>query len=138
MPADNRAALAAATRDRSEKTRARARAAIRHLDRAGTAVTFTSVAEKADVSRSLLYRDQALRTEIERLRTPPAGDRPHPPAAERTSHASLKERLAVALENNRDLRAENAKLRDHVAALLGEQRTPTTNGPTRRSIGPCS
>lgn len=136
MRADNRAALAAATRERSEVARTRAREAIRHLDRQGAAITFTTVATTAGVSRSLLYRDPALRTEIERLRVPPAG-RPRPPAAERTSDASLKERLAAAMQNNRDLRADNAKLRERLAALLGEQRRPPSTRPTR-AIGPCS
>jgi hypothetical protein len=138
MHADNRAALAAATRDRSAAARTRAREAIRHLDRQGLAITFATVATTAGVSRSLLYRDPILRTEIERLRFSPAHDRPRPPAAERSSHASLKARLAAALQNNLDLRADNAQLRAQVAALLGEQRTSTPGKPTSRSIGPCS
>ncbi|MGH8886660.1 MAG: DUF6262 family protein [Egibacteraceae bacterium] len=123
MPADNRAALAAATRDRSHKARVQARTAIRRLDRDRAPITFASVAATAGVSRSLLYRDPALRAEIERLRATTATEGRCPPAAERSTDASLKQRLAAALDDNRAFRDENAKLRKRIAALLGEQRT---------------
>jgi hypothetical protein len=57
MPADNRAALAAATPHRSQNTRERAHAALRRLDTDGTPITVMAVATAAGVSRSLLYRD---------------------------------------------------------------------------------
>jgi len=47
--------LVAAAKRRHELTRARAIQAIRELDRAGTAVTFTAVAGQARISRSWLY-----------------------------------------------------------------------------------
>ena len=55
MPADNTAALAAATRRRAESTRQRARIALQDLDRAGAPITYASVAHAAGISRSLLY-----------------------------------------------------------------------------------
>ncbi|MGH8929165.1 MAG: DUF6262 family protein [Egibacteraceae bacterium] len=139
MPSDNRAALATATRDRSQKARVQARTAIRRLDHDRAPITFASVAAAASVSRSLLYRDPALRTEIERLRTTTAPEDRRPPAAERSTDASLKQRLAAALNDNRALRDDNAKLRQQIAVLLGEQRTTNTaSRPPTRSIGPCS
>jgi hypothetical protein len=54
MSADAAAPLVAAAKQRHELTRARAIQAIRELDRAGTAVTFTAVAGQAQVSRSWL------------------------------------------------------------------------------------
>jgi hypothetical protein len=139
MPADNRAALAIATRHRTKSTLERAQTALRRLDRDGLPVTFAAVAAAADVSRSLLYRDPDLRAEIERLRTrTPLGATPRP-AAERASDASLQQRLATALEDNHALRDENHKLRGQIAALLGEQRAATTpTRPPARLIGPCS
>jgi hypothetical protein len=139
MRADNRQALNIATRHRTEVTRERARAALRHLDANGSVVTFTAVAAVADVSRSLLYRDPELRAEIDRLRTRGPHGQNRPPAAERASEASLHQRLATALEDNRSLRQENQLLREQVAVLLGQQRATTTpTRPRTRTIGPCS
>lgn len=139
MRADNRQALNLATRHRIEVTRERARAALRRLDSDGSVVTFTAVATAADVSRSLLYRDPDLRAEIDRLRTRGPHGQNRPPAAERGSDASLHQRLAIALEDNRSLRNENQLLRDQVAVLLGRQRaTATPTHPRMRTIGPCS
>ena len=66
MRADNSRHLVAAARRRSQASRAVA--ALRRMDRAGTAVTFDSVAREAAVSRAWLYNQPELRTEIERLR----------------------------------------------------------------------
>ena len=139
MRADNRQALTIATRHRSEVTRERARAALRRLDSDGSTVTFTAVATAADVSRSLLYRDPELRAEIQRLGNRGPHSKNRPPAAERASAASLHQRLATALEDNRSLRDENHLLREQVAVLLGEQRaTATPSRPRKRTIGPCN
>lgn len=140
MPADNRAALAAATQHRAEQARTRARDAIRRLDRDGVAVTFTAVAAAAGVSRSLLYRDPDLHAEINRLRTRQPRGPIRRPTAERASDGSLQQRLATLLADNHALRDENRKLRDQIAVLLGQQRA--TNPPGRRprpqTLGPCS
>ena len=138
MPADYRAALAAATRHRAETTRERARTALRRLDHDRLPVTFVAVAAAADVSRSLLYRDPDLRAEIERHRTRNPAPTPRPTAAERTSHASLQQRLATALEDNRELRHHNQQLTDQISVLLGEQRAAAPARARARTIGPCS
>lgn len=139
MTADAPPALAAATLRRTQTTRARVRQALRRLDRDGHPVTFAAVADVADVSRSLLYRDPALRAEIEALRTATAAGAGHPPVAQRSSDASLHQRLAAALDDNRALRAEVQLLRDQLAHALGEQRAATTpSRPRGRTIGPCS
>ena len=139
MLTDNRAALAAATQQRAEQARTRARAAIRQLDRDGVAVTFAAVAAAAGVSRSLLYRDPDLHAEIDQLRTRQPGGPIRRPAAERASDGSLQQRLATLLADNHALRDENRKLRDQIAALLGQQRA--ANAPARPrppTLGPCS
>lgn len=138
-PADNSAALTAATRHRTESTRRRARDTLRRFDRDGTPVTFAAVALTAGVCRSLLYRDPDLRAEIDRLRTRQSLGPTRPPAAERTTDASLQQRLATALADNHTLRTDNQQLRDQIAVLLGEQRAATTlTRPPTRSIGPCN
>jgi hypothetical protein len=139
MPADNRAALATATQQRAETTRARARAALRRLDHDGAPITVTAVAIAAQVSRTLLYRDPALRAEIDRLRTRDTTATVRTPAVEQASAASLHQRLATLLADNHALREDNHQLRDQVAALLGEQRAGNTTGHSRpQLIGPCS
>ncbi len=138
MPADNRAALTAATRARATTARERTRSALRRLDHDGTPITFAAVASAAGVSRSLLYRDPNLRHEIDRLRARDPLGSIRPPAAEQASDASLQQRLATALQDNHTLRDDNRKLRDQIAALLGQQRAAAPTQPRSRTIGPCS
>ncbi|MDN5724169.1 MAG: DUF6262 family protein [Corynebacterium sp.] len=118
--------LADATRRRSQDTRARAREAIRKLDRNGDAVNYVTVARAANVSRSLLYRDPTLRQEIETLRAPDHNPAPRRPTAQRMSAASREERLASLHDEIRTLRSENRALRERLAAVLGEDRANHT------------
>lgn len=124
MRPDTDTPLAAAARQRHELTRSKAIQALRELDRAGTAVTFEAVARHAGVSRSWLYSQPDIRTEIERLRRA-TGRSPSPPipADQRTSDASLLTRLESAQERNRTLAAENQRLRRQLAHALGDRRT---------------
>lgn len=144
MRADNSHHLVAAARRRSQATQRRAVAALRRLDRAGTAITFDSVAREAGVSRAWLYSQPELRAEIDRLRQ----RRPTQPAVpdrQRASDASLRQRLETAIARTRQLEADNRRLRDALAEALGENRTnPRETGrdmPARRKtsglIGPC-
>ena len=68
MPADNTARLVAAAQRRHELTRSKAIRALRELERAGSQVSFQSVADAAGVSRSWLYTQPDLKAEIRRLR----------------------------------------------------------------------
>jgi hypothetical protein len=137
MPADNRAALAAATQHRSQSTRERARAALRRLDADGTPITVMAVATAAGVSRSLLYRDPNLRAEIDRIRARDPLGATRRPAAEQASDASLQQRLAAALADNQSLRDQNRQLTQQIAVLLVEQRASHPPRPMARPIGPC-
>lgn len=125
--ADNHAHLAAATRRRSASARDRARETLRRLDREGSPVTFTAVAVAGGVSRALLYRDPDLRHEVERLRHSTRSTSPRQPAAHRATEASLAQRVENLLDDVKALRAENIKLRDKLALLLGEQRATATS-----------
>jgi hypothetical protein len=130
MRPDNTAALIAAAKSRSELTRAKAVRALRELDRQGTAITFEAVAAAAGISRSWLYGQPAIREQIQRLRdaTRPA---PHGriPARQRASSASVLTRLEAAVHRNRELTAENQRLRRQLAHALGEQRAPAQYDP---------
>jgi len=147
MRADNSSHLIAAARNRRELTRAKAIRALRELDRAGTAITFETVARRAEVSRSWLYSQPDLRAEIQRLREATSrAPTPAVPAAQRTSDASLLGRLQAAQERNRQLSEDNQRLRRQLAHALGDQRavdrvrdTAATDRQRHSSatIGPC-
>ena len=48
------------------------------------------------------------------------------PAGQRATDASLRARLAAALDRNRQLADENARLRRQLARALGDQRSART------------
>ena len=120
--------LAEAAARRHELTRSRAVQALRELDRAGTPVTFAGVAQAAGVSRSWLYTQPDISGQIRRLRqkTNDAGSADVIPAAQRTTDASLRARLAAALDRNKHLAGENARHRRQIAHALGDQRSART------------
>ena len=138
MPADNSHLIVATARRRSTATRRRAVAALRRMDSAGTAITFETVAREAGVSRSWLYNQPDLRSEIERLRarhrihaTRPVPDR------QRASDPSLLRRLEAATKRNQQLEAEN---RVKVCSRSKRRRKAchrmSTSGPLRASTRP--
>ena len=147
MRADNSHHIVTAARDRAAATRRRAVAAIRRMNNAGQPISFDAVAREGKVSRSWLYNQPDLRAEIERLRARrdpgPTGHRL--PDRQRASDASLRRRLEVTTERNRQLEAENRHLREALAVALGEQRAAAIVGqpgdtPRKKSqpiIGPC-
>jgi len=110
---------------RHELTRSRAVQALRELDRAGTPVTFAKVAQAAGVSRSWLYTQPDISNQIRRLRqkTDGAGSAGAIPAGQRSTDASLRARLTAALDRNKQLADENARLRRQLARALGDQRS---------------
>jgi hypothetical protein len=133
MRADNSRHIIAAARHRAEQTRQRAIAALQRLDAAGQPISFDTVAREASVSRSWLYTQQDLRTEIKRLRhrnlaTTPAA----PPDRQRASEPSLLRRLEAATARIRHLEADNQQLRDALARALGERRANRALRPASR------
>jgi hypothetical protein len=113
---------------RHELTRAKALQALRELGRAGTPVTFAGVAQAAGISRSWLYTQPDISGQIRRLResTAGAGSAGVIPAAQRATDASLRARLTTALDRNKQLADENARLRRQLARALGDQRSSRT------------
>jgi hypothetical protein len=117
--------LSQAAARRRELTRAKAVQALRELDRAGTPVTFAGVAREAGISRSWLYSQPDISGQIRLLRqeTNAAGSAGGIPAGQRATDASLRARLASALDRNKQLSDENARLRRQLARALGDQRS---------------
>jgi hypothetical protein len=128
--------LSDAAARRHELTRAKAVQALRELDRAGTPVTFAGVAQAAGVSRSWLYTQADISSQIRRLRQKAndAGSAGVIPAGQRSTDASLRARLTTALDRNKQLADENARLHRQLARALGDQRSAGTrsgNDPER-------
>lgn len=134
MRADNSRHIIAAARQRREYTRAKAVQALRSLATAGQPITFQSVAQQAEVSRSWLYAQPDLRAEIEQLRTlnGRSSSGTTVPARQRASDVSLLRRLETANTRIRQLTTENKQLRDQLAQALGEQRVASLPKPTNR------
>ncbi|WP_127355161.1 DUF6262 family protein [Actinacidiphila soli] len=143
MPADNTDHLITAARRRHELTRSKAIQALRELEANGTSITFDSVARHGQISRSWLYTQADLRTEIERLREiQRRSPQSAVPARQRASEESLLRRLEAANQRNRQLLEENRRLRRQLAHALGDQRAIRAEEPrpSRRAsttIGPC-
>ena len=87
-------------------------------------MTFAGVAHAAGVSRSWLYTQPDISGQIRRLRqkTNGAGSAGAIPAGQRSTDASLRARLAAALDRNKQLAEENTRLRRQLARALGDQR----------------
>ena len=120
--------LSEAAARRHELTRSKAVQALRELDRAGSPVTFAGVAQAAGISRSWLYTQPDISSQIRRLRQEAnaAGSAGGIPSAQRPTDASLRARLAAALDRNKQLADENARLRRQLARALGDQRSSRT------------
>jgi len=132
---DPAAPLAEAPARRHELTRAKAIQALRELDRAGTPVTFAAVASAAGISPSWLYTQADIRSQIQRLCGTRNSDPAVPvPPGQRATDTSLRARLTAALDRNKQLADENARLRRQLARALGDQRSARTrsgNDPGR-------
>jgi hypothetical protein len=88
-------------------------------------VTFAGIASAAGISRSWLYTQPDIRDQIRRLRT--KTDRTVP-AGQRATDASLRARLTAALDRNKQLADDNARLRRQLARALGDQRPRIRSG----------
>lgn len=120
MRADNSHYLAAAATRRREQTLARAHQALHDLEASGDAVTITTIAAKANVSRAWLYAQTDLRQRLNALRDRTGATPPAP--AEPCTDASLRSRLTLAHQRVRELTDDNRHLRDQIARLHGQLR----------------
>ncbi|WP_406177401.1 DUF6262 family protein [Streptomyces sp. NBC_00996] len=126
-PADNTAALAEATRRRSERARRDAEKAISAAQRTGNRTSFAGIAKAAGVSRSWLYTQPDLVAAIRQLQG-------RQTASERTgsqpaSVASIQRRLETALARNKQLRAEDSDLAGRLETAYGENRRLRSQQP---------
>jgi hypothetical protein len=127
MRADNSAHVIISAKRRHELTRAKAIKAIRELARTGDPVDFPTVAVRAQVSRSWLYTQPDIKTEIQKLRDLSARSLQAQIPPERSSDASLLRRLEIANNRIRELTEENQRPGRHLAKALGHNRAGTTH-----------
>jgi len=120
---DRSSAMVAAAMARHEETQRRTIETLRRMDELGEPVNFAAVARAADVSRAWLYREPAVRAEIDRLRTTQArSPQSRLPVAQRTSEPSLARRFDALRAELVTAREENRRLREALARRLGERR----------------
>ena len=122
MRPDNSHHLIAAAQRRRADTLQRARKALQDLGETGQQRTVTQIAAHAGVSRSWLYAQPELREQLRQLTATPQPAESAPPRMERTSDASLRQRLTLAHERIRELDNDNRHLRDQIALLHGQLR----------------
>lgn len=103
--------LKRAARERSDAARQRAMAVVREMQAEEEALTFRSVAARAQVSRAWLYRDKPVREQILKLRQ--GGSRTtgeSPSRRQQISHerivATLRLRIRSLEESNRELKQQ--------------------------------
>lgn len=132
MRADNSHHVIAAARQRSQSTHRRAVTALRRMDTTGIPITFDALAREAGVSRSWLYTQPDLRSEIERLRQQHRStSQRRVPDRQRASDTSLQCRLDLAAERVKQLETDNQRLRRALAEALGARRSTNSHEPHR-------
>ncbi|HEX8510363.1 MAG TPA: DUF6262 family protein [Propionibacteriaceae bacterium] len=121
MLADNSRHLVAAAQRRHDDAHQRAQEAIRVAAGRGEALSATTLANRAGVSRSFLYANPDLIEAIRELRR--NGQRPNGvPARQGATDASLLRRLEALTERNKELRIENQDLRRRLEISHGRLR----------------
>ena len=83
----------------------------------------------------MAFTQPDISSQIRRLRkTQGAGSAGAIPAGQRATGASLRSMLAAALDRNRQLADENARLRRQLARALGDQRPARTRSGNRSRL----
>ena len=128
MRSDNTHHLLAAAQRRRDSTLERAQRTLRELSETDQRYTVTDLAARAGVSRAWLYAQIGLRDQIRQL----TDHRPTSPPidqTQRSSDASLRQRLKLAHARITELDDDNRRLRNQVAQLHGQLRATRLHGP---------
>lgn len=129
MRSDNTHHLLTAAQRRRDSTLERAQRTLSELSETGQRYTVVDIAARAGVSRAWLYTQNGLRDQIRQLtdqRTP------RPPGIDQTQRstaASLRQRLKLAHDRITELDDDNRRLRHQVAQLHGQLRATRLHGP---------
>lgn len=122
MPADRPHHLADHARQRHRQTLERAETALTEMADAGEPITPARLAARAQVSRSWIYSQPALRDRLRQLQRHQADSAANRQTVTRASNDSLRQRLELAHQRISELRAENQQLRDALAHAYGQLR----------------
>jgi hypothetical protein len=122
MRPDNTHHLLAAAQRRRDSTLERAQRTLRELSESGQRYTVTDIAARAGVSRAWLYAQSGLGGQIRQLTDRRTTSPPIVEETQRSSDASLRQRLTLAHVRIRELDDENRHLRDQIAHLHGQLR----------------
>jgi len=129
MRPDNTHHLLAAAQRRRDSTLERAQRTLRELSETGQRYTVIDIAARAGVSRAWLYAQIGLRDQIRQL----TDQRPTSPRVidqtQRSSDASLRQRLKLAHARITELDDDNRRPRNQVAQLHGQLRATRLHGP---------
>ena len=128
MRPDNTHHLLAAAQRRRDSTLERAQRTLRGLGESGQRYTMTDLAARAGVSRAWLYAQTGLRDQIRQLTHQRPTSPPIIDQTQRSSDASLRQRLTLAHTRIRELDDENRHLRDQIAQLHGQLRATRLRG----------
>jgi hypothetical protein len=127
-PPEGSRPLVLASAAKRRDARARVTRALAQMQCAGEPISFLAVARRAGVSRTYLYDEPELRTQITRLRS----DGPRPggvPSPERASERSLMARNRALLEENQRLREETGALKAELAVVYAQMRQLEERAP---------
>ena len=122
MRPDNSHYLLAAAQRRRADTLERARKALQELGETGQRRTVTQIAALAGVSRSWLCAQTDLREHLRQLTDQHSASTPAVNHTQRSSDASLRQRLTLAHARIHELDDQNRQLRDQIAHLHGHLR----------------
>ncbi len=112
--------LRASASAKAEATRRRAEEALRLLAKEGRPVNFKAVAAAAPCSTAWLYGQDDLKARIMHLRSQQPQPKIAIPPRERASDASKDAIIAALRKANKQLREENATLRQQLEVVYGE------------------
>jgi hypothetical protein len=116
-------ALQAAAQRKRAAALERARAALWEMAAEGATISFKHVARRGGVLRQWLYGQPELRVQIEQLRGCPGRG---VPTQQRSSEASLQQRLRTVLDDDAALRDQVRELKLELALAYGAQRAPAS------------
>jgi hypothetical protein len=128
MRPNNTHHLLAAAQRRRDITTGRAQRTLRELSETGQSYTVTDIAARAGVSRAWLYTQVGLRDQIRQLTDQRPTSPPVIDQTQRSSDASLRQRLTLAHTRIRELDDENRRLQNQVAQLHGQLRATRIAG----------
>ncbi|GAA2420656.1 DUF6262 family protein [Mycolicibacterium llatzerense] len=129
MRSDNTHHLLAAAQRRRDSTLERAQRTLRELSETDQRYTVTDLAARAGVSRAWLYAQAGLRDQIRQLTDHHPTSPPTIDQTQRSTDASLRQRLTLAHARIIELDDDNRRLRNQVAQLHGQLRATRLHGP---------